>query len=414
MPPDNHSPPDRPTDAIAAAPRRRPPLWALILVTALSSFALQILVPAMPGLVRDFATSFDMVQMSLSFYLIGMIAGQLAYGPLSDRFGRRPMLLGGMVLFLVGSVACVAAQDIGALIAGRALQAFGGCAGIVLSRAIVRDLYDRERAAQMIAYITAGMVIAPMIGPIVGGQLYEWFGWRSIFWFNLAFGGFVTLVTLTLLHETHFERTTTTRPGDLLRGFGHLLRLRRFRGYAFQVAFTTASFYSFLGGASVVAVDVFGRSASDYGWWFILISGGYMTGNMISGRIGRRVGSDRMITIGTVLSMVMGVALLVVLLAGGLTLPGFFLLSCVMSVGNGFSMPNGFAGAVSVDPRRAGTASGLSGALQMGIGALLMTVVGHWLSGMGAAVSPLPVVAMMVTGAVLAWLAHLHGLKGTR
>jgi DHA1 family bicyclomycin/chloramphenicol resistance-like MFS transporter len=261
----------------------------------------------------------------------------------------------------------------------------------------------------MLAYITAAMVVAPMMAPIIGGHLYDWFGWQSIFWFVIGFGVFATVSCMVWLHETHFDRGVTTSFSELWHGFGYLMRMRRFRGYALQVAFTTASFYSFLGGASAVAINVYGTSASGYGWWFILISGGYMTGNFISGRFGRRVGSDRMITVGTVLSMVGCLIMLVVYLFGGLSGAGFFLISGVVSIGNGFSMPNGFAGAVSVDPSRAGTASGLSGALQMGIGAVLMTIVGHTLVD-----TPLPVIVIMLVGAVCAWLAHLHGMRGLR
>ncbi|MBT6511597.1 MAG: multidrug effflux MFS transporter, partial [Rhodospirillaceae bacterium] len=394
------------SDASPPAGVRRPPLWSLILITALSPFALQVLVPAMPGLVDDFGSSRGVVGFSLTGYLLGMAVGQLACGPLSDRYGRRPVLFGGLVVFFVGSVFCLVATDIWPLIAGRVLQALGASAGMVLSRAIVRDLYDRERAAQMIAYITAGMIVAPMAGPVVGGYLYELFGWQSVFWFVMAFGAVVTAACIAFVHETHFDRGVTTSMGELWQGFGFLLRMRRFRGYALQVAFTTASFYSFLGGASAVTVDIFGQSASDYGWWFVMISGSYMTGNFISGRIGMRVSSDKMITLGTTLSMTFAFALLVVTLSGSLTLPVFFLLSGVMSIGNGFSMPNGFAGAVSVDPTRAGTASGLSGALQTAIGALLLTVVGYTLAD-----SPLPVVLMMLTGSVLAWFAHRHGMR---
>jgi len=401
-----HHPAETPADATHARGRRKPPLWVLILATALSSFALQVMVPAMPGLVDVFGVPYGTVQVTLTAYLVGLTAGQLVYGPLSDRFGRRPVLMAGFVLFLVGTAFCIFAWDIGALIVGRVLQAVGGCSGIVLSRAIVRDIYDRERAAQMIAYITAGMVIAPMIGPVIGGYLYEWYGWQSIFWFVLAAGLFVTAACGLFLHETHFDRGATTTTRDLIDGFGVLLRIRRFRGYSLQVAFTTASFYSFLGGAAFVAVEVMGRSASGYAWWFVMISGSYMAGNFTSGRIGGRVGLDRMITIGTVLSMAGGFVMLAVELSGALTIESFFLLAGVMSVGNGFSMPNGFAGAVSVDPQRAGTASGLSGALQMGIGAVLMTAVGHTVDD-----SALPVVAMMLVGAICAWLSHLHGVR---
>ena len=385
---------------------RRPPVWVLILATSLGPFALQALVPAMPGLARDFETGFGVAQMSLTSYLAGMTVGQLAYGPLSDRFGRRPMLLAGLAVFMAGTACCLLARDIAPLIAGRALQALGGAAGVVLARAIVRDLYEREKAAQMIAYVTVGMIVAPMIGPIVGGHLYDRFGWPAVFWFTLAFGVVVILACFALLHETHRARGRTTTFGQVVRGCGTLLRIRRFRGYAFQVAFTTASFFSFLGGASAVAVDMFGRSASDYGWWFVAVSFSYMSGNFVSARIGPRVGSDRMIAIGTVFSLVAACVMLATLLAGAFTLPLFFLLSGAMSIGNGFSMPNGFAGAVSVDSSRAGTASGLSGALQMGTGAVAITIVGYTLAD-----SPLPVVLMMLIMALFAWLAHGHGMR---
>ena len=280
--------------------------------------------------------------MSLTAFLIGMTLGQLVYGPLSDRYGRRPVLLAGLAIFMAGSIFCVFAWDITPLIIGRVLQAIGGSAGIVLSRAIIRDIYNREDSAQMLAYITAAMVLAPMMAPIIGGHLYDWFGWQSIFWFVIAFGVFATVSCMVWLHETHFDRGVTTSFAELWHGFGYLMRMRQFRGYALQVAFTTASFYSFLGGASAVAINVYGTSASGYGWWFILISGGYMTGNFISGRFGRRVGSDRMITVGTVLSMVGCLVMLMVYLLGGLSGAGFFLISGVVSIGNGFSMPNGF------------------------------------------------------------------------
>ncbi len=391
-----------------AEPRRKlrqPPLWVLILATSLSPFALQAQVPAMPGMAREFGTGFGTMQLSLVAYLLGMAVGQLFYGPLSDRFGRRLMLLAGMGVFLAGSVVCLAAWDVVPLAVGRACQALGGCSGVVLSRAIVRDLFDRERAAQTIAYITAGMILAPMIAPLVGGYLYQWFGWRSVFWLVLAFGAIAVWTCFALLHETHVQRTRTASFRQLWHGCGALLRQRRFRGYAFQVAFTTASFYSFLGSASAVAIDMFGRSATGYGWWFVLVSGCYMAGNFTSARIGARVGSDRMIAIGTAFSMAVAFLLLAVLLAGALDVAGFFLLTGAMSVGHGFSMPNGFAGTVSVDPRRAGTASGLAGALQMAIGAAAMAAVGHSL-----AASPLPVVLAMLAMSVLAWLAHLHGV----
>ena len=393
-------------DRAKGIPDRPVRLWILVLITALAPFALQSLVPAMPGMARDFGTSFATSQMSLTSYLIGMAIGQLVWGPLSDRFGRRPVLLAGLGVFLSGSAFCLMAWDMAPLIAGRGLQALGGSAGMVLARAIIRDRYERAHAAQMIAYVTAGMIAAPMLGPVVGGHLYEWSGWQAVFWFVLAFGLAVTAACYRFLGETRHATRHSVSLTQLWRGCGSLLRQRRFRGYSLQVTFTSGTFFSFLGGASAVTVDIYGQTASDYGWWFILVAACYMLGNFMSARIGPRVHLDLMITVGTVTTLLAAAAMLTVALLDGLTLARFFLLSGVMSVGNGFSMPNGYAGVVSVNPALSGTASGLSGALQMGLGAILMTVVGHTLT-----TSPMPVILLMLAGAMLALLSHLHGLR---
>ncbi len=381
-------------------------LWVLILMASLAPFAMQSLVPAMPGMARDFETSFAATQISLTSFILGMAVGQLIYGPLSDQFGRRPVLLAGLGVFFVSSIFCLFAWDILPLLIGRSVQAVGGCAGVVLSRAIIRDLYDRARAAQMIAYVTAAMVIVPMIGPIAGGYLYKWSGWQAIFVVMAGFGLVVTWACYRYLEETNRYAGRHTSLRQMLVSCRSLLRQRRFRGYGFQISFTTASFFSFLGGASAVAVDIYGADVSSYGWWFLMVSGSYMIGNFTSARIGDRVSLDRMITIGTVISMTVAAVMFVVTVFGLLTLPLFFLFSGMISIGNGFSMPNGFAGAVSVDPSLAGTASGLAGALQMGAGAILITFIGQTLD-----TSPLPVVGMMLTGSFLAWLSHLHGLR---
>lgn len=388
-------------------PRRRPSLLVLVMISSIGPLALQVLVPAMPGLASDFHTDFPVTQMSLSVYLIGIVAGQLVYGPLSDRFGRRPVLIAGLVVYVGGTLFCLVAWDIGALIIGRAFQALGGSAGIVLARAIIRDIHDREGSAQMLAYVTAGMILAPMIGAIAGGYLYEWYGWQSVMLLALAIGLLVTGVCIVVLSETNTRRTSRTSFRDMTRDCARLLRKRLFLGYALQVAFTTATFFTFLGGAPAVAVVIYGRSPSEYALWFVLVSGSYMTGNFISGRISRRVGIDRMITIGTAVSSAVAVVMVVLFVSGWFGLIHFFVLAGVMSLGNGFSMPNGFAGIVSVEPGRAGTASGLSGALQMGLGAMAMTVVGHTLTD-----SPMPVIVIMLVLALLALIAHLHGTRG--
>ncbi len=382
-------------------------MLVLVMIASIGPLALQVLVPAMPGLASDFDTDFSVTQLSLSVYLIGIVAGQLVYGPFSDRFGRRPVLITGLVVYIGGTLFCLVAWNIEALIIGRALQALGGSAGIVLARAIIRDMHDREGSAQMLAYVTAGMIVAPMVGAIAGGYLYEWYGWQSVMILALTIGLLVTGVCIVVLSETNTKRTSRTSFRDMVRDCARLLGKRLFLGYALQVSFTTATFFTFLGGASAVAVTIYERSPSEYALWFMLVSGSYMTGNFISGRISRRIGIDRMITIGTTVSSLAALVMVALFLFGWFGLVHFFVLAGVMSLGNGFSMPNGFAGIVSVEPGRAGTASGLSGALQMGLGAIAMTVVGHTLTD-----SAMPVIVIMLILAFLALIAHVHGTGG--
>ena len=381
-------------------------MLVLVMIASIGPLALQVLVPAMPGLAHDFDTDFSVTQLSLTVYLIGIVAGQLAYGPLSDRFGRRPVLINGLAIYIGGTLFCLVAWNIEALIVGRGLQALGGSAGIVLARAIIRDMYDREGSAQMLAYVTAGMIVAPMVGAIAGGYLYEWYGWHAVMILALAIGILVAGVCFVSVGETNTQRTSRTSFRDMRRDCARLLGMRLFLGYALQVTFTTATFFTFLGGASAVAVSIYGRSPSEYALWFMLVSGCYMTGNFISGRISRRVGIDRMITIGTAVSASAALVMTATFLLGWFELVHFFLLAGVMSLGNGFSMPNGFAGLVSVEPRRAGTASGLSGALQMGLGAVAMTIVGHTLTD-----SVMPIIIIMLILAFLAVITHVHGTR---
>ncbi|MBH61557.1 MAG: multidrug transporter [Alphaproteobacteria bacterium] len=380
----------------AAAPRL-PPLAILVVIAGLGPTSLNIFLPSMPGMMRVYDTGYDTVQLTLTFYLVGLAAAQLVYGPLSDRIGRRPALLIGLVLYVIGSVACVAAPTIEKLIAGRVLQAVGGCSGIVMSRAIIRDVYERGRAASILAYVTMAMVVAPLMAPTVGGFLDDWFGWRAGFVLMVVVGVLTLAACFLLLHETHTPSRETAPHREVMSGALELLGQRRFHGYAFQVAFNSGVFYSFIAGAPYVMIELLNRTASEYGIWFAVASSVYMGGNFIAARISERVGSDRMITIGTTISLI-GVFTLGAFYLNGLVLP-VTLFGCmsIVAFGNGMGIPNGILGAVSVDPARAGTASGLSGFSQMAVGAGLSYSVGFLLSDTAG-----PLVAMMIISSVSA------------
>ncbi len=376
-------------------------LAVLVSATAVGPLSMNIFVPSMPGLQRALSASYGAVQLTLSLYLIAFAAAQLLYGPISDRWGRRPVLLAGLAIFVAASAACAFAPNIEVLIAGRLVQAIGACAGMVLSRAVVRDLYDRDRAASMIAYITMAMMAAPMLAPGIGGYLDEWFGWRSGFVFVGVAGLIVLAAATALLGETHPPSGTRVRLGTLFWSFGHLLRKPAFLGYALQLGFTAVSFFSFLGGAPYVMVHILHRPPSEYGLYFFFAAGMYMIGNFITGRMSRRWGIDRLIVAGLLISLVAAAAQAVLYVAGMVSPLTLFAAMGGVGFGHGLSIPNGLAGAVSVDPERAGAASGLAGFLQMGSGAAASYVVGLAIGETAA-----PVVIGMLAGAALAAAAY--------
>ncbi|NIA69194.1 multidrug effflux MFS transporter [Pelagibius litoralis] len=382
--------------------RRRPPLAVLIAVTALGPMALNIFIPSMPGLQAVFATDYGTIQLTLTLYLFGVAVSQLFLGPLSDRFGRRPVLLLGMLLFLFGTLLCAFAGSIAALIVGRVIQAVGGCAGLVLGRAIVRDTHSREESASMIGYITMAMVIAPMVAPLLGGITDDLFGWQASFFLVFAVGAAVLLLAWHLLFETHFDRQAIAGPLSMISGFGSLLKDAAFTGYAINISFTTAVFFAFLAGAPFIMLEVMDRTATEYGLYFMLNAISYMLGNFLSGRLSTQIGAERMIFAGSAIAL-LGVALLTGLALSGEMTP-IMLFGPVMLVGlaNGLSLPNATASAISVRPDLAGTASGLTGFLQMTVGGLATLLVGHF---QGES-SIMPMVMVMSGAAVIAFLGH--------
>ena len=390
---------------MAVAPSR-PPFIVLIALTASGALALNIFVPSMPGMQSVFDTDYAIVQLTLTLSFATYAVMQLVYGPLSARYGRRPVVLASLVLFLLGNVMCVLANSIEALIAGRVVQAVGGCAGFVVTRAILRDLYESERMGSMLGYLTMAMVVVPMVAPAIGGYLDVWCGWRAGFALVAVFGVVVLSACVFVLHETNARLQPLEGVGALASAFWRLLRHRAFCGYAFQVGCTTGTFFAFVGGAPYVMVEVMGRPTSEYGLYFMFIAAMYMAGNFISGRISARVGIDRMIVRGTSLALAGVIFLFFVTLASALTPVTMFGAMAVISLGNGFSTPNGLAGAVSVDPTRAGTASGFAGFLQMAIGALATYVLGLLL-----AETAMPLATVLLTTAGLAFVAHWVGVR---
>lgn len=377
-------------------------------MSMLGPMALNIFMPSMPGLAKHFGVDYGMVQLTLTFYLIGMGLAQLVYGPLSDRYGRRPVLVWGLGIYFVGSLACALAPSITLLMLGRALQAIGGCAGLVLARAIIRDLYDRDRSAAMIGYVAMAMSLAPMLSPALGGYLDTLLGWRTSFIFCSIAGLTVFVWVILTLPETLVQRGEGEAAASLLRGYGQLLRSPLFCSYALQTSFTSGVFFAFIAGAPFVVVTVMGHPASDYGLWFVVVSTGYLVGNFFTGRYAVRLGIDRMLGVGALAGMVGAIALALTSWLGPLSLPGIFLPMMVVALSNGLTLPNGTAGAISVNPRAAGAAAGLTGALQMLVGAAAALLVGY---GQDHDASQYPMIWTMLGCGFLAVLSYLIASK---
>jgi MFS transporter, DHA1 family, multidrug resistance protein len=373
-------------------------LPTLIVMSMIGPLALNILQPSLPGLALSLEASRQEVQLTLSLFLASQAVSQLFVGGLADRFGRRPVLLVSLGLYVAASIAAIFATSILLLIVARVAQAAGSTAGLTISRTVVRDLSPRDTAASMIGYVTMGMVVAPLIAPALGGFLDDTFGWRAIFLVCAVLGLLAAGTAAWRLPETRPASITGQTTREMLARSRELVGNRRFMGYAMGASFTSAVFFTFLGGAPYLVVDSMGLSKTTYGFWFICLSVGYMFGNFCSGRFSQAYGIDRMIRIGNVLGM-LGVTAMLTLAAVPVLHPAaIFLPNFLMSVGNGFLLPNAVAGAVSVDPKAAGAAAGVTGFLQMGMGA-----AGSYVAGLITAGSPLPMALIMFGLSVIGW-----------
>lgn len=392
---------------------RRPPILLLVLATAIGGLSMNIFIPSMPGLVRYFDTDIATVQLTLTLYLAGIAVGQLLYGPLSDHYGRRPLMLAGVGLYAASAIAASLAQSIDLLILARIAQAFGGCAGMVITRAIIRDVFDRDRAASVLGYVTMAMTIAPAMAPVLGGYLDLWFGWRAGLWVLAGYGAVLFAGCYFFQTETLKEPQPTIGVMPILRSYQVLLRRPAFLGFAFGTGFSTACFFSFLAGAPYLMIEVLQRPPSDYGIWFVIVSFGYFIGNFLTGRLSARLGVDRMVMLGAGLVLAGGGSMLVHALTLPLAPAGIFVPAMMIAMGNGVGQPNGIAGAISVDPTRAGAASGIVGFMQMSFGAVGTVVIGHTL---GSTLMPvaLTITALAIGSSSFFWLALARrpGLPG--
>lgn len=359
---------------------RLPPVWLLVLCCALGPLSMTIAVPANTQIMRDFATEYGIAQLILTVYLCAMALSQLFLGALSDRHGRRPIMIAGLIIFILGSIICAFAPSLEVLLLGRAVQGAGGSVGISMSRAIVRDVFSRAKSASVIGYISMAMVLAPMLGPALGGALTEHWSWRVIFALLAIIAVLLVFAVITRLNETHAVTRGASAGGTGVAASSAILfRYPTFVGYVITQAFAAGMFFAFLAGAPFLMMEVLGFSASEYGMYFAITALGYLSGNFFSGRYSERAGPDTMMKV-ALAPAALGIVLFWTFYASteplGLFIPMFF-----VALSNGLTIPNSTAAALSVRPDLAGAASGISGACQIGVGAALSVLVGFAQNG---------------------------------
>ena len=352
--------------------RTTPPhIFTLIVLAGMSAMAMNLFLPSLPQMAKHFGVSDGVMALSVPLFLYISAVLQIFIGPISDRFGRRPILLIGIAVFILGTVGCILATNATTFLIFRMVQAaIAVC--MVLSRAVIRDSFDQEQSASMLAYVTMGMAVVPMISPAIGGLLDEFLGWKANFW---AF----FLVGCALFALIWRDLGETVKPSGLtltqqFKEYPELLRSPRFWGYCLASAFSSGAFFAYLGGGPFVGSVVFGMTPKWVGIFFGAPAIGYFAGNWFTGRNAQRLGVNKLILWGAI-AVSSGTALMLVIFWAGFgSAATFFGLMTIVGLGNGMVIPNATAGMLSVRPHLAGTASGLGGAIMIGGGACLASL----------------------------------------
>jgi MFS transporter, DHA1 family, multidrug resistance protein len=355
--------------------------FALAAISFVGPLAVHLFLPVIPAVKATLHLSSSLAQLTFSIALFGMAFSTLFYGSLSDRYGRRPVLLSGLALFLVGSAISAFAVSVSTLVLGRLVQAIGAGCGITLGRAIAQDVYGPQHLVKVIAYLTMAYTIGPMISPIVGGILIDAFGWRSVFAFALVFGAVIAVCAYFVIFETRPPSPNNQVRVNVLRSYGELFGHVRFTAFVLQSGFMTGAFLATATAASNLMKDMLQRPSTEFGIYFLLFPFGYLFGNFITSRIGNRAANETMVLIGS-LFLIVTIAIQSALLLGGyvtplsLFVPGFFI-----TMSQGLSLSYAQAGAMATNLKLAGTAAGIGVFMQNFLGAAFAQLYGFLADG---------------------------------
>src|SRR5579863_903675 len=383
--------------------RAAPPLWLLGLFTFSGTLGMHIFVPALPAAAKDLHATPAALELTISLYILGLAVGQLVYGPASNRFGRRPALLAGLSIFTIASLATVFAPDIRTLVLARFVQAVGGCSGLVLARAIIRDTSQASEAARRLALTNLLVTAGPAIAPLIGGAFTDLLGWRTILIGLAALGIANFALAWRILRETRPE-ALSVGASKYARDTVGLLGSRRFVGYAIGGACATTSLYAFVACAPFIFIDRLHVSSASVGLYLALLVSGLWVGSLLASRLIGRFSLTRFLVVSNAVSVAAAALLLALVAADRVTLVGIVATMFVFSVGVGAAAPAALVEAISVNPRVTGTASGLYGSVQMAVGAALVALAG--LGANPALASALVLLASGLLAQASFWMAR--------
>ena len=385
-----------------------PALVTLVALAAIATVPLNIFLPSLPSMSEFFDMPYSVMQLAVTGFLVFTGLLQLVLGPLSDRFGRRPVLLVSLFIFIFASLGAALSDDFNEFMTYRLIQSVV-VAGTAISRASVRDMVAREKAASMIGYITMGMTLAPMLTPPLGGFIGANFGWQYNFHLLTLFGLLVFALAFFDFGETNIQRSKNLTAQ--FRAYPQLVTSRRFWGYVLTAAFAAASFFAYLGGAPFVGSAVYKLGPEEIGLYLMFTPLGYLIGNGISGRFSSVLGLERMLILGCMIVLMMMSACLAVVSAG-ITHPlGFFAFTISIGLGNGIVLPNATAGMLDIKPELAGSAAGLGGAVLTLGGAAFSATAGFLLMESATA---LPLVLCIVFASSISLLLAFYTVSVER
>jgi DHA1 family bicyclomycin/chloramphenicol resistance-like MFS transporter len=381
------------------------PYFTLFLTTLVAAGAMStdIYLPSLPDMTRAFATTVSRVQLTLSVFFVGFAVAQLICGPLADRFGRRPVLMVGIALYVVASGLCLIAPSIEMLIAGRFLQALGACAGPVVARAIVRDTFPPDQAARVFATMASVFALTPAVAPMVGGHLHAAFGWRANFVVMMLFGLLQLLGSWRLLDETlRRPDRHALHPGRMLANYLRLLKDRMFLGHTLTLTFFFAAMFSFISGSPFILIDILGVTPDHFGYATAFVVFGFLCGSISAARLTQRLGSLRLVRVGLGLGVLAASVLAALAWAHVESVIAIILPTSVVFMTCGLAMPNCTALAITPYARIAGSASALLGFIQMALASGIGWLVGRFYNG-----TTIPMTSLVLASLVAAALSHL-------